>query len=101
MDIYPVSTEDIWLLWGHLGTDEHDFDPFLYKNNSKWNTNNEVHGAAETTPQAASQTLISHAPGAGLRELIDKLPQIIVMVLRECNFLVLLKFNPIRTLTPR
>ena len=24
-----ISTEDIWLLWGHLGTVECDFDPFF------------------------------------------------------------------------
>ena len=24
--ICPVSTEDIWLLWGHLGKVENDFD---------------------------------------------------------------------------
>ena len=28
-DICPVSTEDTWLFWGHLGTDENDFDSFF------------------------------------------------------------------------
>ena len=27
-DTCPVSTEDIWVLWGHLGEVEDDFDPF-------------------------------------------------------------------------
>ena len=28
-DICPVSTEAFWLLWGHLGRDQNDFDPFF------------------------------------------------------------------------
>ena len=77
-DICPVSTEDIWLLWVHLGTDENDFDPFFRLKCAKWNTEAGAAGAAEAPqmqPQAAARSLVPHAPGSGLREFINKLPQ--------------------------
>ena len=65
-DICPASTEDIWLLWVHLGTDENDLDPFFQQKCAKWNTEGAAagaDGAPEMQPQAASRSLVPHAPG--------------------------------------
>ena len=63
-DINPVSTEDMWLLWGHLATDENDFDVLLHLKCAKWNTEAGAAGAPEMQPQAAAQSPVPHAPGA-------------------------------------
>ena len=68
-NICPVSTHDIWQLWGHLGMDENDFDSFFHLKCAKWNTEPGAAGAAgadgapEMQPQAAARSLVPHAPG--------------------------------------
>ena len=47
-----------------LGRSEMISNPFLHLKCAKWNTDPGADGATETTPPAAPQALIPHAPGA-------------------------------------
>ena len=59
-DICPVSTEHIWLLLGHLGMDENDFDTLFTPKVCKMAHARRSPGNGTTS---SAQSLVPHAPG--------------------------------------
>ena len=79
-DICPVKIKDIWLLWGQLGSDENDFDPFFTPKIRKMEHARHCRRSRQEPRKRRHRprrrASIHTRRGPGLREFRNKLPQI-------------------------